>query len=59
MRLAISILALQAASFTAGASDAAVVEPPEALAPPSVELPIFSSTSAIARPSSSATMARM
>src|ERR1051325_7274049 len=50
---------LYAASLTEGESDAAVVDPPEEFAPPSFELPIFSTTSLICRPSSSATIARV
>src|SRR5258705_480930 len=42
---AIAILALMAASLTEGDREAEVVEPPEALAPPSLELPIFSTIS--------------
>src|ERR1043166_8674991 len=56
---AIIMRALMAASFTEGDNDAAVVEPPEGFAAPSLELPIRSLTSFIVRPSSSATIARV
>jgi len=48
-----------AASLTEGAREAAVVEPPEELAAPRVELPIFSTTSFCWSPNSSATIARV
>ena len=44
-----SNLALIAASFTEGESEAAVTEPPDATAAPSFELPICSTTSLIWR----------
>ena len=54
-----ALRALTAASFTAGASEAAVVDPPLALALPSLVLPIFSCTSTNSSPNSSATIALM
>src|ERR1043166_4254987 len=58
-RSAINMRALIAASFTDGDNDGAVVEPPEGVALPSLELPILSFTSLILSPSSSATIARV